>query len=79
MKIRLVWHVKEIIKNVFRLDANIDLGALNLEAPPEGWLDPDTGPDGSAGGSGRRSNKGSGTSNGNQNNATNSTQEIICI
>ena len=46
----IVWHVKELIKNVFRLDASLDLGALNLEPPPPDWRDPDDPPPGGAGG-----------------------------
>jgi len=37
----LVWHVKEIIEKILYLDANFDLGFLNLQAPPDDWEDPD--------------------------------------
>jgi hypothetical protein len=37
----LVWHIMQIIQNLFQLDVHLDLADLNLKAPPEGWVEPD--------------------------------------
>jgi hypothetical protein len=59
------------------LDANLDLGSLNLEAPPDDWVDPDPGPGPGGSGGGPTNSKVSGNQQGDQSSGSSSQKEDI--